>query len=789
MSIECYTADHFIWLSWLAVFLYPICLWLNCLALLIFSARHPDSALAGACSFLYREYDDAFFWWELSTRHAPPRSRQGSAPILVPGCPSLPDGPSLDCACAVEMARKLLLVGLLVPVEAGSITQTTVGTIVCAVYLMLQVYAKPYKNATDDLLATAASFSLLMIFICSILYKVAGLTSSDDIQEKMNAEQMEEFIVSQLAISSVMLASLFGSLILVTAFAIGETIVEGRKRFQREHILQSRRDIKRRELRNELDSPDGLRWSIVSDREAKGGTELTNEALSAALATKTEFTKQEWESFNVPKIRRGSTIRVGGSFFVPAPPQLSKDDKARRDLCREALDKMEKIDASRHKSAVASLQPAETLFGVAGIPPTYWGLSKKQLEEFRKEVHAAINDGSIKNQPDPDKPFYYPQAKFDDPEIGPNMHQTNAGLIKPLTMDGSDEDPTFMPGLSYSLMRNFATGGLPCHAFFSHAWDEGVFELIDNALGAWPDGCEGAYICCLSNPQNLNISQLLGTKIEGSPFYQILCSDVVKNFVMLSNVNTAIHSRLWCVFEAHYATYKKIRSAISGEPVELLTGPAQAKLGETEKVARELRDEKETFIKEQLQEQLQSPELLGDEACTRQREEAEQQFRKAAEDVAEAKLTVLQESDADLIDLAAAKCSYASDEVMIRAEIDGNEKEIMQSVVGLIRDVLCGVQEAKGGEPQPNAPGSLALPLNDPTVDLSTKPRLGDSPLYEMQFAGWLRLRPKVEQLIVGRDQLTARAKDMLRTAVDAGLLSAMPRLEVVDVIVDVDEV
>ena len=75
MSIECYTADHFIWLSWLAVFLYPICLWLICLALLIFSARHPDSALAGACSFLYREYDDAFFWWELSTRHAPLRSR------------------------------------------------------------------------------------------------------------------------------------------------------------------------------------------------------------------------------------------------------------------------------------------------------------------------------------------------------------------------------------------------------------------------------------------------------------------------------------------------------------------------------------------------------------------------------------------------------------------------------------------------------------------------------------------------------------------------------------------
>ena len=77
------------------------------------------------------------------------------------------------------------------------------------------------------------------------------------------------------------------------------------------------------------------------------------------------------------------------------------------------------------------------------------------------------------------------------------------------------------------------------------AWDEGVFELIDNALKAWPEGCEGAYICCLSNPQNLNIGKLLGTKIESSPFHRILVSDVVRNFVMLSNNNTPIHSRLW----------------------------------------------------------------------------------------------------------------------------------------------------------------------------------------------------------------------------------------------------
>ena len=60
----------------------------------------------------------------------------------------------------------------------------------------------------------------------------------------------------------------------------------------------------------------------------------------------------------------------------------------------------------------------------------------------------------------------------------------------------------------------------------AQAWDEGVFELIDNALKAWPDDCEGAYICCLSNPQNLDITELLNHP-DGSPFERILSSGVV----------------------------------------------------------------------------------------------------------------------------------------------------------------------------------------------------------------------------------------------------------------------
>ena len=173
----------------------------------------------------------------------------------------------------------------------------------------------------------------------------------------------------------------------------------------------------------------------------------------------------------------------------------------------------------------------------------YWGVSKDQLIEFRKIVRQKIKSGQLVNSTLKDREAYADDM-FNDPDVGPNMHQVTEQVIKPLTREGVA--PISIPGLSYALMCNLLVGGLQCQLFISHAWNEGVFEMIANALAAWPEGCEGAYICCLSNPQNLNIGELLGSEIEQSPFSRILChSPPPKKFVMLANCNTAIHSRLW----------------------------------------------------------------------------------------------------------------------------------------------------------------------------------------------------------------------------------------------------
>ena len=53
--------------------------------------------------------------------------------------------------------------------------QLALGTIVAGAFLLIQQEAKPYKNPADDLLASASSFSLLMVFLCSIFYKVHAI--------------------------------------------------------------------------------------------------------------------------------------------------------------------------------------------------------------------------------------------------------------------------------------------------------------------------------------------------------------------------------------------------------------------------------------------------------------------------------------------------------------------------------------------------------------------------------------------------------------------------------------
>ena len=328
---------------------------------------------------------------------------------------------------------------------------------------------------------------------------------------------------------------------------------------------------------------------------------------------------------------------------------------------------------------------AEFLFGPDGLPPSYWGVSKAQLTEFREAVAKAVADGTLINPHahDPHHLHHYPQQRFDDPAVGPNMYQVTDQFLKPLTKQHPE-----LPGVSYALMRNAAHGGLRCDLFFSHVWSEGVYEFIAHALAHWPDECEGAYICTLSNPQNLNIGTLLGSQPRDSPFYKVLTSEPRPRMLMLANRHTPIHTRLWCVYEAFLAYELGIAVSIAGEALHLLSGDLAEFLRLKEDAAKRMVDEARAPVTEAVA----SLEAQGAAALHTLLPRVDAAF----EEVGRAKLRVLRAEDATLVDFERATCFSEADADAIRSDIGTRSRAAASFVAGLVRDAVCRGSEEAG---------------------------------------------------------------------------------------------
>ena len=63
----------------------------------------------------------------------------------------------------------------MVLVVRGSITQIVIGIIFNLAYLLLQMQANPFNDIADDYLANSCSFALSVVFVCSLMFKIATL--------------------------------------------------------------------------------------------------------------------------------------------------------------------------------------------------------------------------------------------------------------------------------------------------------------------------------------------------------------------------------------------------------------------------------------------------------------------------------------------------------------------------------------------------------------------------------------------------------------------------------------
>ena len=135
-----------------------------------------------------------------------------------------------------------------------------------------------------------------------------------------------------------------------------------------------------------------------------------------------------------------------------------------------------------------------------------WCVSLEDLKQFRRLVMHAVKDGRITPTE---------RDKFDPSDLrhGPSMYTVNEQYIKPITAAAGR--------VSWALMKH--PDGLRCDLFITHAWAEGIFEFVDKVVSCWPRHAAGAYVCFLSNPQNLDIGHLIASP-ESSPFSQAMQS-------------------------------------------------------------------------------------------------------------------------------------------------------------------------------------------------------------------------------------------------------------------------
>ena len=121
VAVRCGSDEHVTiqTVAWVAILLYPVGLLVTYSALLFFArrqiiTRHP-STLSDALRFLHYDYKPSVFWWEL-----------------------------------MEMARRFVLVGLMVVVMPGTLVQLIIALVLAILYLVIQVRWTPTYTTPDS---------------------------------------------------------------------------------------------------------------------------------------------------------------------------------------------------------------------------------------------------------------------------------------------------------------------------------------------------------------------------------------------------------------------------------------------------------------------------------------------------------------------------------------------------------------------------------------------------------------------------------------------------------------
>ena len=226
---------------------------------------------------------------------------------------------------------------------------------------------------------------------------------------------------------------------------------------------------------------------------------------------------------------------------------------------------------------------------------------------------------------------------------------------------------------------------------------------------------------------------------------------LLAGLLQLANSSLAIHSRWWCIFEAHVAVQCALSVCIAGRPLQLLTGSLKDTLQLKESAVMRVQQDTEKEVRDIAARGVASPILTS----------LLDQMHQAKQEEAQAKLDVLVAKDSELIDLDRAECFSAADKKMILKEVDGHQGAIVALIASLIRDVTCDGIEADISE----------LKLGDSLeIDVDSVA----SPTSLLAFAAWARQRPPVRTLALHRCRLLQTDLQVVLAIIEEGLLRSL---------------
>ena len=89
--------------------------------------------------------------------------------------------------------------------------------------------AAPFVDTIDDYLAAAASFSLLILFVCCIGFKDAAIFDLADIQEKMSREQISTYVVDSGVLTIIVIMALLLSIVMSGVLFLVQLAAEAKR--------------------------------------------------------------------------------------------------------------------------------------------------------------------------------------------------------------------------------------------------------------------------------------------------------------------------------------------------------------------------------------------------------------------------------------------------------------------------------------------------------------------------------------------------------------------------------